>query len=52
MLPSCRGFFQAKLKPGSSTNPGDFQKICREQGMQMGLTKVPYYYVVRVVRTL
>eukprot|EP00903_Cladosiphon_okamuranus_P020316 g18640.t1 len=31
---------QEKLKPGSSTAPGGFQEICREQGMQMGLTKV------------
>lgn len=31
---------QEKLKPGSSTAPGGFQAICREQGMQMGLTKV------------
>lgn len=33
-------FVQDKLKPGSSTAPGGFQEICREQGMQMGLTKV------------
>ncbi|CAM9404599.1 unnamed protein product [Scytosiphon promiscuus] len=31
---------QEKLKPGSSSAPGGFQEICREQGMQMGLTKI------------
>ncbi|CAM9878291.1 unnamed protein product, partial [Ectocarpus sp. 12 AP-2014] len=31
---------QEKLKPGSPALAGNFQEICREQGMQMGLTKI------------
>lgn len=37
---------QDKLKPGSSTASGGFQEMCREQGMQMGLTKVCSAHVI------